>query len=70
MMSIVAKRDAIKKIMDSVFASGTKLLCSDIIKCDEHDGIIYMAVVLDPSCDQLFRFDRNADGTYSVKEYN
>ena len=69
-MNIVQKRDAIKRIMDSIFVSGTKLLCSDIIKCDEHDGIIFSAVVLDPSCDTLFRFDRNADGTYAVKEYN
>ena len=67
-MTILAKRDAIKRIMDSIFVSGTKLLLNDIIKCEEHDGTIYMAVVLDTSCDQLFRFDRNADGTYAVTE--
>ena len=69
-MNIVQKRDAIKRIMADIFLGGTQLRCSDIFKCEEHDGIIYSAVFLDVSCDQLFRLDRNADGTYAVTECN
>ena len=67
-MNIIAKCKKIKRIMDSIFVNETVVKPSDIIKCEEHDDIIFSAVVLDPSCDTLFRFDRNADGTYAVKE--
>lgn len=67
-MNIIEKCRAIRNIMDSIFVSDTVVKPGDIIKCDEHDGIIYEAVVLDPSCDAFFRFDRNADGSYFVKE--
>lgn len=68
-MSELSKRKEIKKIMDGIFAAKTPVKKIEILKYEEHDGIVLTALVLDHTCDTLFRLNRNADGTYHAKDY-
>ena len=68
-MNYIAKLKAIKRIMDALFTEETRLDSIEIIKCDEHDGIIYAAKVYDHEYDITVRLDRNADGTYAMTQY-
>lgn len=68
-MNYLARLEAIKRIMDDKFTEETPLHDIEILKCEEHDNIIFSATVSDATCDNaIFRFDRNADGTYALTQ--
>lgn len=68
-MTYLAKLKAIKCIMDEMFVKKTPLKDIEITRCEEHDNIIYSASVYDHGCEVIVRLDRNADGTYAMKQY-
>lgn len=68
-MTYTAKLKAIKHIMDAMFTEETPLEDIEVTRCEEHDGIIYSASVYDHGSEVVVRLDRNADGTYAMKQY-
>ena len=68
-MTYTEKQIAIKRIMDAMFTEETPLHDIEITRCETSSNTILSASVYDHGCDVVVRLDRNADGSYAMKQY-